>query len=249
MIVSIQYEEKVKQFQVHKKDLTWTSFCQLIGFYFPEVEGSRFMLKYKDIDNDEITVNSDEDLIGACDTYAEKKAILFQIHCQGQARGRMKSFGEGELNETVVIPNVIEQAPANYYEMTETVDLRKDDLVVLKDKPERIIQRTEGEEELKAFWTGILQIPGVRAKLEDLPVIGRNDPKLLGEMLLEAMREVPKQEVTTSEEATRQKVPQKLVLKIEEGKPVFIAAEGDLRQKPYAYVAIKGDQGLRVKKI
>lgn len=92
-VVKLCYNQAVKKVQLTKDQLNWDHVCSIItkSFYLPEK--NKIKLKYQDLENDEITVSSDEDLVEALNMYSVQRLVKFFVHYSGTM-----SQGENQQN-------------------------------------------------------------------------------------------------------------------------------------------------------
>lgn len=91
--VKFHYNQAIKKVQISKEQLNWDHVCDILTKSFYLAEKDKIFLKYKDLEDDEITVNSDEDLAEAFNLYFMKNLIKFFV-CYSGVFGKHQSEGQ-----------------------------------------------------------------------------------------------------------------------------------------------------------
>mmetsp|Transcript_7857 Transcript_7857/g.7107 ORF Transcript_7857/g.7107 Transcript_7857/m.7107 type:complete len:100 (-) Transcript_7857:936-1235(-) len=83
MFIKFQFGDSVKKVRVTRDELNWNSICKILEKSFYLSDKKKIALTYKDLEDDEITVNSDQDLAEAYDLYFSKKLAKFFVFYSG----------------------------------------------------------------------------------------------------------------------------------------------------------------------
>eukprot|EP01017_Pseudomicrothorax_dubius_P043411 TRINITY_DN7223_c0_g1_i4.p1 TRINITY_DN7223_c0_g1~~TRINITY_DN7223_c0_g1_i4.p1 ORF type:complete len:437 (-),score=124.74 TRINITY_DN7223_c0_g1_i4:205-1515(-) len=131
-IVKFDHRGRIKKYQISRTDFRWLAFCNLLMKSYRFVDVDKIILKYKDPEDDEITVNSDDDLVEAYLTHEGKELIKFFVIYtgaifNGKEADLNESRGDLELENTIIIntPKVPEPTVADKFPFDDkTLDLQ-----------------------------------------------------------------------------------------------------------------------------